>query len=60
MDIYTPVIDWLQTYKGKWSVIAQETGISKRTIEKIARKEIPEPGIFKIQKLHAFFSKKRR
>jgi DNA-binding NarL/FixJ family response regulator len=35
--------------------IADGSGVSKRTIEKIARKEIADPGVSHIEKLAAFF-----
>lgn len=35
--------------------VATGSGVSKRTIEKIARREIEDPGVSHIEKLAAFF-----
>lgn len=35
--------------------IADGSGVSRRTIEKIARREIDDPGVSHIEKLAAFF-----
>lgn len=58
-SIYQFVIDSLQDMKGSWPVVANETGISKRTIEKIARKEIDDPGVKTVERLAAYFKKKK-
>ena len=39
-SIYQYVLDQLQRAKGDWSAVALASGVSRRTIEKIARKEI--------------------
>ncbi len=39
--------------------IADGSGVNKRTVEKIARKEIEDPGVSHIEKLAAFFRSKR-
>lgn len=49
------VIAQLQERKGQWAVIADETGISKRTIEKIAAGLIDDPGVRKIEILASYF-----
>jgi hypothetical protein len=49
------VLDQLQRCKGQWQVVARETQISKRTIEKIAAGQIADPGVIKIQKLAEYF-----
>ena len=36
--------------------IAEGSGVSKRTIEKIARREIEDPGVSHIEKLAAFLN----
>lgn len=54
-----PMFDYvlrnLETSKGEWPRVATESGISKRTLEKIARGEIEDPGVSHIQKLHDYF-----
>ena len=45
----------LQARKGTWPAIAEATGISVRTIEKIARREIIDPGITHVETLIAHF-----
>lgn len=54
-SIYEYVLDELEQAKGNWSTVATETGMSKRTIEKIARREIEDPGVSHIEKLAAYF-----
>lgn len=54
-SLYQFVMDQLQTHKGRWADIAEGSGVSRRTIEKIARKEIADPGVSHIEKLATYF-----
>lgn len=54
------VLDKLQETKGRWTDVAARSGVSKRTLEKIARQEIQDPGVSHIQKLVDFFQKEPR
>jgi len=54
-SIYEYVLTELQESKGAWTSVAEETGISKRTIEKIARREVQNPGVSYIEKLATYF-----
>lgn len=54
-SIHQYVIDQLQAAKGEWSRVAADTGISKRTIEKIARREVPNPGVLVVEQLARYF-----
>lgn len=54
-SIYQYVLDQLQEVKGNWPAVAEESGISLRTIEKIARREVEDPGVSKIERLAAYF-----
>ncbi len=62
--IYEFVLAHLEQVKGTWPDLAAATGISRRTIEKIARREISNPGIAHIQTLADHFgygcNKKRK
>jgi predicted transcriptional regulator len=49
------VIDQLQRAKGRWGVVAEETGISRRTVEKIARREIGDPSVSFVERLNKYF-----
>ncbi len=49
------VIDELQRHKGRWSQVAKDTGISKRTIEKVARRETEDPGVSLVERLAGYF-----
>lgn len=49
------VLDGLEASKGKWPKVAKDTGVSKRTIEKIARGEIANPGVRHIETLADYF-----
>jgi len=53
------VLTELQAAKGRWSEVAVESGVSKRTLEKIARREIEDPGVSHIEKLAAYFRSSR-
>jgi len=54
-SIYEYVLDRLQMTKGHWPQVAEETGISRRTIEKIARQEVQDPGVKTVEKLAQYF-----
>lgn len=45
----------LQAAKGRWTAVADGSGVSARTIEKIARREIKDPGVSHIEKLARYF-----
>lgn len=49
------VISCLQEAKGTWPTIAEATGMSNRTIQKIASGEIEDPGVSHIEKLAGYF-----
>lgn len=54
-SLYDFVISRLQDAKGTWPEIAEATGVSIRTIQKIASGEIADPGVSHIEKLAAHF-----
>jgi hypothetical protein len=58
-SIYQFVLDGLQETKGEWPAVSEATGISIRTIEKIARREVEDPGVSKIEILAAYFRGRR-
>ena len=53
--LYEYVLAQLQAHKGRWSEVSRATGISKRTIEKIARREVADPRISNVQALATYF-----
>ena len=53
------VLTELEASKGQWSEVAEGADVSKRTLEKIARGEIRDPGVSHIEKLAAYFRSKR-
>lgn len=55
VSMHDYVVDQLQAAKGHWSDVAAETGISKRTIEKIARREYRDPAVSFIERLNTYF-----
>lgn len=57
--IYDFVLDELAASKGRWQEVADASGVSRRTLEKIARREIADPGVSHIQKLADYFSQQR-
>jgi transcriptional regulator with XRE-family HTH domain len=54
-SIYEYVLTQLQVHKGKWSEVAEGSGVPKRSIEKIARREWNDPGVLNIEKLAKYF-----
>lgn len=54
-SIYQFVLGELQRVKGKWPQVSDETGISIRTIEKIARQEVKDPGVKLVERLNTYF-----
>lgn len=54
-SIYEYVLDRLQAAKGGWPTIADEAGVSLRTLEKIARRETKDPSVRLIEKLAKYF-----
>lgn len=54
-SIYQYVLAELENAKGSWPAVAKATGMSKRTIEKIARQEVADPGVSLIEKLASHF-----
>lgn len=55
LNMHDYVVSRLEAAKGRWPQIAEASGVSKRTIEKIARREIDDPGVSHIQKLSDYF-----
>lgn len=49
------VIAQLQESKGEWPVIAEAADVSIRTIQKIASRDIKDPGVSHIEKLAKYF-----
>lgn len=54
-SIYAYVLAQLEAHKGRWPEVAEGSGVSKRTIEKIASKEIKDPGVSHMEKLANYF-----
>lgn len=55
---YEFVMQQLANAKGRWPHVAEESGVSIRTLQKIARKEIQDPGVSHIEKLWRYFKSK--
>jgi transcriptional regulator with XRE-family HTH domain len=55
MPIYDYVLAQLDSTALTYKQIAVGSGVSKRTVEKVARREIEDPGVSHIQKLADFF-----
>lgn len=54
-NLYTYVVERLPTSGPDLQTIADETGLSMKTLQKIARGDIYEPGVHKMQKLADYF-----
>lgn len=55
MDMLTFVVSELQARKGQWPAICKATGIDYSWMSKLAREDIPEPGVKKVQRLADYF-----
>ncbi len=49
------VIRGLQERKGQWRKVAEGSGVPYKTLEKVARREVADPGVSICEKLAAFF-----
>lgn len=54
------VIEQLAATPLTYQQVADGSGVAKRTVEKIARQEIEDPGVSHIEKLAAFFRERQR
>jgi hypothetical protein len=55
VSIHEQVIERLQQAKGDWPTLAEQSGVPLRTIEKIARREVENPGVKTVEKLWNHF-----
>lgn len=58
-SIYQYVLEELQASKGHWPTVAADSGVSRKTLEKIARMEIANPGVKSIEILAAYFQSRK-
>jgi hypothetical protein len=54
-SLHEYVIESLEASKGSWPAIAESTGISYRTIEKIGRRIVVNPGVSYVERLAHYF-----
>lgn len=59
-SMYDFVMAQLQERKGSWPAVSRGSGVSIKTLSKIARREIKDPGVSHIQALHDFFTGSRK
>lgn len=59
-SIFAFVLENLQATKGQWAAVAKGSKVPKRTIEKIARREIKDPGVTSIERLANYFRQSSR
>lgn len=52
------VLKQLQDTNLSYQQVSDGSGVNKRTVEKIARREIEDPGVSHVEKLAAFFRKR--
>lgn len=55
ISLHQFVLDKLEDSKGTWPTVAEESGVPLRTLEKIARQEIENPGIQHVERLARYF-----
>lgn len=55
VPIHAYVLQKLEATKGRWPEVARQSGVSIRTLSKIARKEIEDPRISTVQRLADYF-----
>lgn len=54
-SLHAYVLQQLDATPLTYQEIAEGSGVPKRTVEKIARKEIEDPGVSHVEKLAGFF-----
>lgn len=59
-SLHEYVLDQLQRTKPDWDTVAAGSGVSVRTIEKIASREIEFPRIDKVERLANYFRQQKR
>lgn len=59
-SIHQYVLSELARTKPDWEAVAKGSNVSKRTIEKIANREIEFPRVDKVEKLASYFRKQKR
>lgn len=57
-SIFQYVLMKLEAWKGRWREVSEGSGVSLRTLEKIARGETEDPGVKTVEKLANFFRDK--
>ena len=57
-SIYAFVLQRLESAKGRWPTVAEESGVALSTIKKIVRQEVKDPGVSLIEKLATYFREK--
>lgn len=58
MTLLQRTIDLLERDKGNWPQTAAETGLGREWLSKLSQGAIDDPGVNKIEKLHAYLSAK--
>ena len=58
--MYDFVMYQLQERKGSWPAVSRGSGVSIKTLGKIARREIKDPGVSHVQALYDYFKGNRR
>lgn len=53
--IYEYVMGQLEARRGQWPKVSRETGVPYRTLQKVATREIADPGVSTIQTLADYF-----
>ena len=56
-SLYNFVLTKLESAKGHWQSVADGSGVPRRTLEKIARRETQNPGIKHVEALAEYFRK---
>lgn len=56
-SIYAYVMTRLEETDETYEEVAKGSKVPKRTVEKIARREIKDPGVSRVEKLAAYFRK---
>lgn len=51
IDMHEYVVNGLQARKGTWRIVAEDIGMSRSTLEKVATRDRPNPSIKTVQKI---------
>lgn len=59
-NLYDFVSDGLQGREAEWSAAAEHAGVHRKTVERIAKRSVPNPGVRTMESLADWIRQNRR